>query len=88
MSAFELKQNYPNPFNPSTTIEFRLLEDSYLDIDVYNILGQKIAKLIGGFLKAGAHQITFDARQLPSGIYFYTMRAGNHVYQRKMILLK
>ena len=88
ISAFELKQNYPNPFNPSTTIEFRLLEDSYLDIDVYNILGQKIAKLIGGFLKAGAHQITFDARQLPSGIYFYTMRAGNHVYQRKMILLK
>jgi phosphatidylserine/phosphatidylglycerophosphate/cardiolipin synthase-like enzyme len=88
ISAFELKQNYPNPFNPSTTIEFRLLEDSYLDIDVYNILGQKIAKLIGGFLKAGAHQITFDARQLPSGIYFYTMRAGNRVYQRKMILLK
>lgn len=83
-----LSQNYPNPFNPLTTIEYGLPEDSYVDIGIYNILGQKVAELVSSYVKAGIHRITFDAKQLPSGVYFYTMKAGDRVFQHKMILLK
>ena len=85
---FVLKQNYPNPFNPATTIEFSIPEKSHVALTVYNILGKEIAKLADGNYNAGNYSIVFDARSLPSGVYFYQLKAGNFYEVKKMQLIK
>ncbi|GAB5409588.1 MAG: hypothetical protein BalsKO_19530 [Balneolaceae bacterium] len=85
---FRLNQNYPNPFNPTTNIEFNLIEASIVSLTVFNALGQEVATLIDSNLNAGAHSITWNASNSPSGIYFYRLRAGNFVQTNKMLLLK
>ncbi len=85
---FYLKQNYPNPFNPSTTIEFSIPENSFVNLSVYNILGQKISTLLKKFMKAGGYSVNFNAASLPSGIYFYKLNVGNNSKVMKMELLK
>ncbi len=86
---FSLKQNYPNPFNPATTIEFSIAKSSHVSLDVYNILGEKVATLVNDNLNAGQHSIVFNAAShLASGIYIYQLRAGNMVVEKKMTLLK
>jgi glucuronoarabinoxylan endo-1,4-beta-xylanase len=83
-----LLQNYPNPFNPSTTIKYELPTDEKVSIKVFNMLGQQLLMPIDGFQPAGYHQVTFDTKSLPSGIYFYQMTAGSFVQTKKMILMK
>ncbi len=87
-SSFELKQNYPNPFNPSTLIQYGLPERSFVEISVYNILGNKIASLVNSTQDAGMHSIRFDGSRLPSGIYIYSLKTGNGIIARKMLLIK
>ncbi len=83
-----LYQNYPNPFNPSTTIKFTLPKSSFIKLKVYDIIGQKVAVLINREMKAGNHQVTFNAVNLPSGIYIYQLTGSGINLTRKMILLK
>ena len=85
---YALFQNYPNPFNPSTTIKFALTKSSKVKIEIFNILGQKITTLINNFKQAGWHQIKFHAEHLSSGIYYYSIAAGEFSEVRKMILLR
>ena len=91
---FKLSQNYPNPFNPSTVISFQLSVGSKVSLKVYDILGNEVATLVNEEKEAGNYKVNFNAqqttnnKQLASGIYFYTLRAGNFVQNRKMILLK
>ncbi|MBI4429458.1 MAG: T9SS type A sorting domain-containing protein, partial [Ignavibacteriales bacterium] len=88
-STFALSQNYPNPFNPSTTIEFAVPEKGRVKLEIYNILGQKIATLIDGVLAAGEYQSRWDAVRFGSGVYFSRLTTeGNVVLTRKMLLLK
>jgi len=86
---YSLSQNYPNPFNPSTTIRFALPKASDVTLKVYNINGQEVATLINGMnMNAGTSEYTFDASKLSSGVYFYSIQAGNFKDTKKMILVK
>jgi hypothetical protein len=88
---FALNQNYPNPFNPSTTIKFQLPVDANVRIIIYSSLGEKIIELLNSQLAVGTHQINFEASQLSSGIYYYTMNAvgkdGSQFSSTKKLLL-
>ena len=86
--AFTLSQNYPNPFNPVTTIEFSLTRSTHAVLTVYNMLGQKVATLVDGPLAVGQYRVTFDARGLSTGVYYYRLEAGGQARTQKMILLK
>ena len=85
---FELSQNYPNPFNPTTTIRFGLKEAVDVRLEVFNLLGQKVATLANEKMKAGYHKVNFDASHLSSGMYIYRIVTGDYVQTRKMILVK
>jgi hypothetical protein len=88
-AAFRLDQNYPNPFNPSTTIKFQLDRITPVSLKVYNLLGQEVASLFEGTMASGTHEVTFDARSLASGLYFYRLAtSGGQSDTRKMMLLK
>jgi WD40 repeat protein len=87
-SEFSLSQNYPNPFNPSTNIEYRIPEDGFVSLSIYNSLGQQVSILVNEDQSAGNHSLTFSADNLPSGLYFYELRSGSFVETRKMLLLK
>ena len=86
--AFALQQNYPNPFNPTTSINFNLAKASQVELDVYNVMGQKVATLVNGKLSAGIHTATWDASAMSSGVYFYTLKADNQTKTYKMMLMK
>jgi hypothetical protein len=85
---YTLEQNYPNPFNPSTTIIYSIPKGADVTLKVYNLLGQLVATLINENQIAGRHEVTFDASNLPSGLYFYQINAGSFTDVKKMILLK
>lgn len=85
---FHLAQNFPNPFNPSTTIQFAVPEAADVLLEVYNILGQKVATVFEGHTSAGQYSVIFDARDLPSGVYVYTLRSGRFQQSRQMMLIK
>jgi len=87
-SEFGLYPVYPNPFNPSTNINYQLPEASNVNLTVYDIMGQEVAKLVEGYKSAGTHNITFNAQDLVSGVYFVRLKAGGHVDTKKLILLK
>jgi len=88
-NEFTLAQNYPNPFNPSTTINFGTKESIQTELAIFNELGEKIATLFNGTTEAGKlYSIEFNASDLPSGIYFYTLQGNNFRSVRKMLLLK
>jgi len=86
--VFSLMQNYPNPFNPATTIEFALPQTSNVNLVVYDLLGRVVRELASGEFNAGYHKINFDASNLASGIYFYSLKAGDFVSVKKLMLLK
>jgi len=88
ISNFILEQNYPNPFNPITKIEYQLPEPGFVTLKVYDILGREVVKLVNEEKLAGTYEITLYAEQLPSGVYFYRLQAGDYVETKKMILLK
>lgn len=83
-----LAQNFPNPFNPKTNIELELLEDTEVDITVYNLEGQEIVKIFKGQLSKGVHKFTFDGSEFPSGIYLYKVSSPAFNTTRKMVLTK
>jgi hypothetical protein len=85
---FSLSQNYPNPFNASTSIEFSIPEADNVRLEVFNILGQKIASLIDGHLDAGLHRIAWIADDMPSGVYFYRLETSDLTDTKRMMLLK
>ena len=85
---FSLSQNYPNPFNPATTIEYSIPEDGFVMLKVYNALGQEVTRLVNGNAKAGIHHVTFDASNLTSGVYFYSVQSNNETIVKKMMVLK
>ena len=86
--TFVLEQNYPNPFNPSTVISYQLPMNSYVTLKVYDVIGKEIATLVHGMQEAGKHTTSFNASHLPSGLYFYTLRANNFSAAKKMLLVK
>ncbi|MFN3872826.1 MAG: T9SS type A sorting domain-containing protein [Ignavibacterium sp.] len=87
-STFELAQNYPNPFNPSTNIKYSIAERSNVTIKVYDMLGSEVATLVNQVQDAGTHNVVFNAANLASGMYVYTITAGNFTATKKMMLLK
>ncbi|HQJ45705.1 MAG TPA: T9SS type A sorting domain-containing protein [Ignavibacteriaceae bacterium] len=86
--SYSLEQNFPNPFNPETEISFSLAKSDNVTLKVYNILGSEVATLVNEFLEAGKHTIKFNASDLTSGVYLYTIKSGNFTATRKMILMK
>ena len=87
-NSFELKQNYPNPFNPNTIIEFRIPKKSIVLIEIFDILGRKITTLLNEEKAAGNYSISFNAYNLNSGVYFYSLRTQEFQQTRKMILVR
>jgi hypothetical protein len=87
-TEFSLWQNYPNPFNPTTVIAFALPKSTQVTLMVYNMLGQPVAVLQNGFLKAGYYHVNFDASNLPSGTYIYRIQAGDYRNVKKMTIVK
>ncbi len=91
-SAFTLAQNYPNPFNPSTVIQYQIPKNEFVTLKIYDLLGKEVATLISGQKDAGSYQVEFNADNLPnkitSGIYFYTLKAGNFSQTKKLVLMK
>jgi hypothetical protein len=86
--SFSLHQNYPNPFNPSTTISYDLPKAEYVNLIVYNAIGQEVAVLVNEYKAAGFYSFNFDASNLPSGIYLYRIKAGDYTKSEKMSLIK
>lgn len=86
--SFRLEQNYPNPFNPATSIKFSIPVGGFVNLTVYNMLGEKVATLLDAGMKAGSYEVRFDASHLASGIYLYRLSAGGNVSVKKMMLLK
>jgi hypothetical protein len=91
--VFSLEQNYPNPFNPATQVKFSLAVDSKVSLKIFNILGQEVITLLSGNMTAGFHKVTFNASNLPSGVYIYKLEANgvngnNFTSAKKMVLTK
>jgi len=87
-NKFILGQNYPNPFNPKTRVKYQIPKISFVTIKVYDVLGNEIATLVNEEKPIGSYEVEFDARSLPSGIYFYRLQAGSFSETNKMLLLK
>jgi len=86
--GYILAQNYPNPFNPTTTIKYSIDQASDVQIKVFDVLGDEISTLVNEEKPAGAYEVTWNASDFPSGVYFYTLQAGEFLSSKKMILLK
>ncbi|MBT8387528.1 MAG: T9SS type A sorting domain-containing protein, partial [Ignavibacteria bacterium] len=90
--VFSLDQNYPNPFNPTTNIKFRIADFGYVNLIVYDVLGNEVTTLVNEEKPAGNYEVEFHStvnnRQLVSGIYYYQLRSGNIVETKKMVLLR
>ena len=86
--VFNLEQNYPNPFNPSTTIKYSIRELSKVKLTLFNLLGEEVATLVNEEKYWGNYSVEFNAVSLPSGVYFYQLKAGEFINTKKMILLK
>ena len=87
-AAFALEQNYPNPFNPSTSIRFRVPEEGWVTLAVYDLLGREIATVVDGQKAPGSYAVEFDASGLASGLYVYRLTAGSFTQTRKMMLVR
>jgi hypothetical protein len=85
---YSLSQNYPNPFNPSTIISFSLTRSTFVTLKIYNILGNEITTLVSELIPGGNHKVNFDPTGLPSGVYLYSLNAGDFVETKKMLLMK
>jgi len=89
ITEYALHQNYPNPFNPSTSLVFDVVAENVVNLKVYNAMGQEVATLVNGTMNAGRHTVSFDATNLTSGLYFYTVKIGNEfTATKKMLLVK
>mgnify|MGYP000152566355 FL=1 len=92
-TSFSLSQNYPNPFNPVTSIGYTVPEEMYVTISIYNLIGQKIVDLVSEVQQKGHHKVMWDSKDaksnlVSSGVYFYSIKAGDHTALKKMVLMK
>lgn len=87
-ATFSLSQNFPNPFNPSTVIGYQLPANSLVTLKVYDVLGREVRTLVNEREGAGDHSITFNAADLPSGVYFYRLTAGSFVETKRLVVIK
>ena len=85
---FILNQNYPNPFNPSTILSYNLKSDAFVKLTVYNLVGQSVEVLVDEYQTAGDYYYTFDATNLPAGIYLYKLQVGDYSSVKRMTLVK
>jgi hypothetical protein len=88
VKEFKLDQNYPNPFNPTTRITYSIGKESFVTIKVYDVVGKEVMTLVNNKESAGNKEVVFDATNLPSGVYFYTIKAGSFSDTKKMVLVK
>ena len=88
VSEYTTLRSYPNPFNPTTTLSYQLPEAGRVHLAIYDISGRQVADLIDGWREAGSHGVTFDASNLPSGIYIARLQAGNVSTSQKLVLVK
>lgn len=86
--AYSLQQNYPNPFNPVTVINYQLAASGFVEIKIYDVLGNEVKTLVNQKQNAGSHSVDFDGSGLPSGVYFYRINAGEFRESKSMMLLK
>ena len=87
-NEYLLYQNFPNPFNPTTTIKYSIPKLSFVTIKIYDVLGSEVATLLNEERPAGTYELNWNANNISSGVYFYTLQAGDFVETKKMILLK
>ncbi|MBT8387737.1 MAG: T9SS type A sorting domain-containing protein, partial [Ignavibacteria bacterium] len=87
-AEYNLEQNYPNPFNPSTEIKFSIPQTTKVSLKVFDVMGREVTALIDEQLEAGKHSLVFNAANLSSGVYYYTIITENFIQTKKMILLK
>ncbi len=87
-NSFNLEQNYPNPFNPSTIINYTIAKAGTVELSVYNLLGQKVSTLVNSEQSVGNYSINFNAENLSSGVYFYTLKVDNLTSTKKMMLIR
>jgi ligand-binding sensor domain-containing protein len=88
LTEFSLEQNYPNPFNPSTSIQYTIGSRQFVQLKVYDVLGNEVATLVDDYKPAGSYEIDFNASQLSSGLYMYKLKVGEITLTKKMILIK
>ncbi|MFN0156493.1 MAG: T9SS type A sorting domain-containing protein [Bacteroidota bacterium] len=88
LRSFHLQQNFPNPFNPRTVINYHQAMRNRVTLKVYDVLGREIATLVNEIKESGAHSVYWDASEQPSGVYFYRLKEGSFVEQKKMVLMK
>ena len=88
INNFKLEQNYPNPFNPKTNIQYAISSRQFVSLKIFDVLGNEIATLVNEEKLAGEYEVAFNATGLPSGIYFYQLKAGSFVQTKKMVYLK
>ena len=86
--SFKLEQNYPNPFNPSTNISFTINKHGFVALKLFDILGREVKLIFRGEMSAGSHKLNFDAANLASGTYVYSLQVNDQFTSRKMTLLK
>lgn len=86
--SFELYQNYPNPFNPSTNLEFSISELGFITLKIFDVLGKEIATLVNENLSPGRYNVKWNATNINSGIYYYTLKSGEKLETKKMLLIK
>ena len=87
-TSYSLSQNFPNPFNPSTTIDYSVPEVSFITLKVFDVLGNEVATLVNENKPVGDYEVEFNRIELPSGMYFYQLRAGSFTETKKMVLIK
>ncbi|MBS1493718.1 MAG: T9SS type A sorting domain-containing protein, partial [Bacteroidetes bacterium] len=85
---YELAQNYPNPFNPTTKINFSLPKQGFVSLNIFDVTGREVAKLVNEVTEAGYHSVDFNASNFASGVYFYRIEAGEFTDTRRMMLIK
>jgi hypothetical protein len=88
VSTLQLEQNYPNPFNPATIINYQLGNDGFVNLKVFDLLGEEVAVVIDEYQIAGNYSITFNGNDLPGGMYVYQLNSGNYSESKKMLLIK
>lgn len=86
--SYRLVQNFPNPFNPTTEIKYDIPQQSFVSLKIYDAAAKEVQTLVNETQNAGSYNVKFNAEQLPSGIYFYTIKAGDFIETKKMLLLK
>ena len=87
-TRFELGQNYPNPFTPTTHIRFNIPETANAKLTVFNVMGEEVATLVNGVMQSGGHTVSWNAANMPTGVYFYQLQSGNFSQTKKLLLVK